>query len=67
MEQKKCKNKKCQRPLPEGYEYKYCESCRNMRTEHIKDFGKKALGVAVLIGGPIITIATKGKIKPNKK
>ena len=41
MEQKKCKNKKCQRPLPEGYKYKYCESCRNMRTEHIRILGKR--------------------------
>lgn len=64
MEQKKCKNKKCQRPLLEGYKYKYCESCRNMRTEHIKDFGKKALSVGALA---VITVVTKGKINPKKK
>lgn len=29
MSQKLCKNKKCQRPLPEGYKYKYCEHCRS--------------------------------------
>lgn len=67
VEQKICKNKKCQRPLPEGYKHKYCESCRNSRAKHFKDGCKGALGVAVMIGGTAITIATKGKINPNKK
>ncbi len=62
--EKKCKNKKCQRPLPEGYKYKHCENCRNERIKRIKDTGKTALGVLVLVGGTALTIATKGK---NKK
>lgn len=36
MSQKLCKNKKCQRPLPEGYKYKYCEHCRSERAQQIK-------------------------------
>lgn len=67
MEQRKCKNKKCQRPLPDGYKHKYCENCRNEQAKHFKDACKVALGVAVMIGGTAVTIATKGKIKPTKK
>ena len=67
MEQKKCKNKKCQRPLPEGYKYKYCENCRNMRIQHLIDRGKIVLGIGAMISGPIITAVTKGKITVKKK
>ena len=67
MEQKKCKNKKCQRPLPEGYKHKYCENCRNEQAKQVKEVGKAALSLAVLIGGPVVTVATKGRINPNKK
>lgn len=66
MEEKKCKNKKCQRPLVEGYKHKYCESCRNEQVKHFKDAGKKVLGVVVLIG-TIITAATNDKTNLNKK
>lgn len=64
--EKKCKNKKCQRPLPEGYKHKYCENCRNEHVKRIKDTGKAALGVVVLVGSTALTIATKGKINPKK-
>ena len=67
MEQKKCKNKKCQRPLPEGYKHKYCENCRNEQAKQVKEVGKAALSLAVLIGGTVVTVATKGRINPNKK
>lgn len=63
MEIRKCKNKKCQRPLPEGYKHKHCENCRNEHVKRIKDAGKTALGVAVFIGGTALTIVTKGKNK----
>lgn len=63
--EKKCKNKKCQRPLPEGYNHKYCENCRNDRVKLIKDTGKAALGVVVLVGGTALTIVTKGKNNSN--
>ena len=28
---KYCKNKDCNKPLPDGYKHKYCEACRNKR------------------------------------
>lgn len=61
MSQKLCKNKKCQRPLPEGYKYKYCEHCRSERAQQIKRAGKAALGVVVMVGGTAVTVLTKGK------
>lgn len=67
MEQKKCKNKKCQRPLPEGYKYKYYENCRNVRIQHLIDRSKIVLGIGIMIGGPIVTAVTKGKITVKKK
>ncbi|MDD2216223.1 MAG: hypothetical protein PHE41_06615 [Eubacteriales bacterium] len=66
MEIKKCKNKKCQRPLPEGYKHKHCENCRNKCVKRIKDAGKAVAGVVVFVGGTALTIVTKGKINPKK-
>lgn len=63
MENRKCKNKKCQRSLPEGYKHRYCENCRNERVKRIKDAGKTVAGVAVLVGGTVFTIVTNGKNK----
>lgn len=60
--EKKCKNKKCQRPLPEGYKHKYCENCRNERTKLFKDVGKTAGGLAVFA----LAIITNGKINPKR-
>lgn len=62
QETRKCKNKKCQRPLPIDYKHKYCENCRNEHVQSTKNIGK-----GVLLGGIIITVATKGKINPNDK
>lgn len=51
-----CKNKKCQKPLPEDYKHSYCEACRNKRLDKIKD-GKKlalssvSLGVGLIVKG----------------
>ncbi len=60
---KKCKNKKCQRPLPEGYKHKYCENCRNEQAQKTRNFGKVALGVVATTGSIAlaIIIAPKGK------
>lgn len=65
MSQKLCK--KCQRPLPEGYKYKYCEHCRSKRAQQIKNAGKATLGVTVMVVGTAVTVITKGNINPNKK
>lgn len=65
--EKKCKNKKCQRILPDGYKHKYCENCRNEQAQKAKNFGKGALSVVAVVGGTLITVATRGKINPNSK
>lgn len=66
MEQKRCKNKKCQRNLPDGYKHRYCENCRNEQAKHFKTACKSALGVAVMICGTVVTIATQGKKTPRE-
>ena len=65
MEAKKCK--KCGRPLPDNYGHKKCENCRNQDIKALKDKGKAVLGVGILVGGTVISIATKGKITPPEK
>ncbi len=67
MENRECKNKKCRRVLPEGYKHKYCENCRNEKVKRVRDTGKAALSVGVMIGGPIIVAVIKGKNKLDKK
>lgn len=67
VKQRKCKNPKCPRLLPDGYEHQYCERCRNSRVAHLKSGGKVVLGLAVMVGGTAVTIATKGKINLTKK
>jgi len=52
-----CKNKKCQRVLPEGYKHKYCENCMGKRAGVTKTIMK---GAAAL-GSVVLLIATKGK------
>lgn len=66
MQIRKCKNKKCQRPLTEGYKHKYCEYCRNEQVKRIKDAGKAVIGLAVFVGGIVITVVTNGKNNHNK-
>ena len=46
MENKVCKNKKCMKPLPEGYKHKYCEACRNQHAQKVKNGLKAAAGLA---------------------
>ena len=65
--EKKCKNKKCQRILPDGYKHKYCENCKNEQVQIAKNFLKGALSVVAVAGVTLITVATRGKINPNSK
>lgn len=65
--ERKCKNNKCQRHLPDGYKHRYCESCRNEQVKLIKETLKATLGVVALVGSTALTIATKGKINPKKQ
>lgn len=65
--EKKCKNKKCQRILPEGYKYKYCENCRNKQVQNVKNIGTSVIGATVVVGSLVISIITKGKFDPKGK
>lgn len=55
-----CKNKKCQKPLPEGYKYRYCEACRNKHAQTIKNAGKAIATVAASVA---VAVITKGRAK----
>lgn len=56
--EKKCKNRKCQRPLPDGYKYKYCENCKSEHAEQLKKAGKAVVGV---IGSAVLVVIRKRK------
>lgn len=57
MEQKMCKNKKCQRILPEGYKHKYCENCMGKRA----GVAKNVMKGAATLGSVVLLVVTKGK------
>ena len=61
-----CKNKKCQKVLPDGYKYNYCEACRNKQAYTVKSTGKKVLAVAVTVASVTVTVLTAGKINLKK-
>ena len=50
MEQKICKNKKCQKPLPANYKFWFCESCSNALAKKVVNGGKAVLGIAAVVG-----------------
>ncbi len=58
--EKKCKNKKCKRSLPNDYKHKYCEACRNKHAENINKFGKGALAVVAAVGSIAVAVV-KGR------
>lgn len=66
MENKVCKNKRCLKPLPEGYKYKYCEACRNQHAQKVKNRFKAAAGVAGTVACVAVTIVTAGKVNQKK-
>lgn len=66
MEIKVCKNKKCLKPLPEGYTHKYCEACRNQQAQKVKNGFKAAAGIVGTVACVAVTIATAGKVNPKK-
>ena len=61
MEQRICKNKRCQRPLPDSWKYKYCEHCRTTRAKQVKDLGASALGLVVTVGGIVLSKGSSKK------
>ena len=60
MATKRCKNKKCNKVLPDGYKHKYCEACRNEQVHNIKKIGKATLGT---VGTAILCVITAGRFK----
>ena len=59
---KVCKNKKCQKILPQDYKHLYCEACRNKQADTAKKI-VKGVGVVALSAASIaVTIITGGKI-----
>ena len=65
MENRVCKNKKCLKPLPEGYKHKYCEACRNQQAQKVKNGFKAAASVAGTVACVVVTVFTAGKVKPK--
>lgn len=57
-----CKNKKCQKVLPEGYKHRYCEACRNKHAQTAKRIGA---GVATVASAAVVVV-TGGKINLKK-
>ncbi len=53
--ERKCKNKSCQRILPNGYKYDYCERCRNRRSDKIKN-ARNCVGGLGAIALSVLTI-----------
>lgn len=46
--EKRCKNKKCNKILPNGYKHKYCEACMNNQTHKAKGILGAVLSVAIV-------------------
>lgn len=57
-----CANKNCQKVLPSGYKYRYCEACRNKQAEKVK----KGIGIGAVVGGVVVALVTRGKINFKK-
>lgn len=57
--------KKCQKPLPIGYKYKYCEACHNRQAQMIRNGFKGAIGLAGTAACVMLAAVTKGKVNPK--
>lgn len=61
-----CKNKKCQKILPDGYRHRYCEACRNQQSQTVKNAIKGIGGFAATAASVVLIVITGGKINPKK-
>ena len=66
MENKVCKNKKCQKQLPENYKYKYCEACRNRQVDRLKKGGKTVVSFGLTIASIALILTNGDKNQDNK-
>lgn len=62
-----CKNKKCQKVLPDGYKHKFCEACRNKHAQTAKNVFKGIGACAATVASLAVVIGTGGKINPKDK
>lgn len=46
---KRCKNKKCNKVLPDEYKHKYCESCMNKQAHTAKNILGTTLGLVLCV------------------
>lgn len=46
---RRCKNKECNKVLPDGYKHKYCESCMNKQAHSAKKILGATLGIALFV------------------
>ena len=60
-----CKNKKCQKVLPEDYKHRYCEACRNKHAQTAKNILKGIGAGATTVASVAVVIVTRGKINPK--
>lgn len=56
--------KKCKKPLPNGYKYKYCEACHNQQAQMIRNGLTGIAGTAACL---MLAVVTKGKIDLKPK
>ena len=66
MENNVCRNKKCMKPLPDGYKHKYCEACRNQQAQLVKNGLKAAASVTGTVACLAVTVTTAMKINQKK-
>ncbi len=59
-----CKNKKCQKVLPAGYKYKYCEACRNQHAKTAKNALKGIGGAAASVASIVLLVLSQGRKNP---
>ena len=55
--ERKCKNKECNKVLPDDYKYKCCQSCMNKNAHAAKNILGTTLGIALFI----VTLGRFGK------
>ena len=61
-----CKNKKCQKVLPEDYKHRYCGACRNKHAQTVKKVFKGTGACAAAAASIVVVILSGGKVNPKK-
>ena len=61
-----CKNKNCQKPLPEGYKHRYCEACRTQHAQTARNALRGIGAGAATLASIVVVVITGGRINPKK-